>query len=388
MVLKAVKKYLSKLREKLKRKVVAPIYEMPMPTDIMKLFQSIQKGLMLEHAEALAKSRARGAKLEKIEEERRKEIEWEKIAKEAIQHYQELAERRPFIFFEIKTFNKKGKAVKLRPQAFLKDDRSFSVVTGNADSLAGFVLLQTEDGGHMWYPVLSSSKADLVKGKEVFVQVEEGARKLEDLFKNPRGIVAQLAGGKYDSSYLWDGINLIISPSRKYYNTTDGTPVKIIDLSDSERAEYEAQIKELREALARLTQEVEELRKKENRYIVEVTEAKSIARSALDLADNYKTMYEAMKERTDELVKRATQAGLTIQDLGWSAMTAEEAFEKAKRSARKMTEEYAKILADPMLEALRVRLLRMSEALSKAVTRITAARIEAGKPSKEEETGE
>ena len=141
---------------------------------------------------------------------------------------------------------------KNKPTFYLKDDKPYG-------KIAGAFIIEGEEGYTQWCPMIQGPKGTV----KMF---NAGAGSFEDFFRSQAGIVSQLNGGKLDSTF---NVNLDGSPyhsPRDIFEMNDDNghaeKIKVIDIGDQERQEYERRINTLKERIGQIVGEYKQLEAK------------------------------------------------------------------------------------------------------------------------------
>lgn len=339
-----IKNFFSKLygifKRKIIKKVTSATYVGRVPSRRMELFNLIEKGLQEELADKTAVNQYLKKKLKKKEEkeEARKEVEHiKKLAKE----YREKRRKRER--------KKEGflKWIGPNPRAFLKSDSNFP----KGDLLWGFKAKEVE-GYTLFAPVLIDEESG-----EKYVPPDYGDS-IKSLFKNNTGIISQLNLGKYDSNYLYDGLEVFLSEARRIEaqellrkmksgkrmmngGTKRKEPMTPEDLEEEkEISKREKKIKELRAKLMKKDEKIKELQKEKD-------EALMLAHQYDKESQEYKASMENLSNRLSENIKLMTNALSSLQDMKINSVLGENAMHKYKNTAKKLTEDISEFMARP-----------------------------------------
>jgi len=180
------------------------------------------------------------------------------------------------------------KPPKNKPTFYLKDDKSFG-------KIAGVFLVESEEGYVQWLPMIYGPKG-------TFKMFNAGAASFEDFFRSSAGIVSQLNGGKLDSTFnvSLDGVPYhsprdIFEIERDYGHTEK---VRVIDISDQERNEYERRLNTMQERMNIIIEEYKQLKSKQDEYQYKSLMDSITSDVAQKNASSYTTGMQTLGEQT------------------------------------------------------------------------------------------
>ncbi|HDI72905.1 MAG TPA: hypothetical protein ENF58_02095 [Candidatus Altiarchaeales archaeon] len=306
-------------------KRVKKTYVVKPPTGALDLFDLIDKGLQRQYAEIEAEKVKLQRELERLKKERE------------FDEYQEIKELADRYFKKLKK-EERLRTLKLEivgdfyPVWFLKNDYVYKKL-----HLKGFCLYQTPHGYLLWYPWLIDDE-----GKS-FIPIK-GATSFSHLFRgnNP---VTQIKGGKFDSNYVYDGLNLYLIPDRQI-DAEDGREVNIIHLADQERQQYEIMIERYKEELSRLYSELQKIREKEVDYQKEIEDLRIAKNTQMKAIDSYRGSLEIMAEKLASMSDNLANSLTTIQDMRINQLIAESSVVTLKNAIKGLRTEIAEVLRD------------------------------------------
>jgi len=219
------------------------------------------------------------------------------------------------------------------PTFFLKSNVPYK-------KFAGFYLRQTESGQTLWAPLLTDGQ-----NKSIPVGPEAWTDNPINIFKSRLGMVTQLKGGKVDSNYdiIIDensGKEMLVLYKPKYVHKSK--EVKVLDISESERVEYERTVKELKKQNRDLYSRMSELDQMLITSEIKTNEAESKVMAARTEAETYKANMESMKKDYYEIMKRATETETRIIEFKAQQVQAE----KLAWTLRNALDKYRKVLEE------------------------------------------
>jgi hypothetical protein len=279
------------------------VYVTPTP-DVLEL----NRRLMQENAELraeLAKTRLKKED-KRLEKERLKQEKQEKKILKKYKKEKIKEEKFKGIMLPLKT--------KKLPTFFLKSNIPYG-------KFKGFYLKETKDGQVLWYPLLlNNKKLTIPKGRDASVLNPAL------IFRSKLGIVSQLRGGKVDSNYdiiiNEDGSEELTLFIPKYKEK--GKNVKIIDISETERNEYEKKLKHYELAYKELAQELQKIKDREINYETESAKNEVELASAVKERDIWAANSVLLAKRQVEMIKTISDTLSGIQDLKVSSVLTED----------------------------------------------------------------
>ena len=307
-------------------------------------------------AQLLAENLKLKAMVEKYEEEKKRELEEQKILEqlEKVKKEKERRERCKILTFKIDELRK---YIKPAPTFFFKDNVPFSPY----HKFIGFVLKQNEDGTHYYYPLLRDKKLR----KNVILDCP--AKRFEDFFKNDIGIVSQIWGGKVDSNYdiTEDGKLVLVKPTRrkkiligkgdntyeiiaeedflkKYQVEKEQDEVDVIDISEERERELELEKKQIEQQRNQLYYELEKAQKREAKYKTALMDAEVELKGNREQLDILKSRIPVFMQKTNEMLKQAIDSQIALQDMVVHKRESEElvySLKEALREQKKIIEE-------------------------------------------------
>ncbi len=218
------------------------------------------------------------------------------------------------------------------PKFFLKSNKVFD----SYKYFWGIDIYETDDGYIVWYPLLTD-------GKKV-VRFKRPARDFKDFFKEKIGIVQQIKGGKLDSNFDLDeyGNPVLLLDDRGESYDSD-TKIKVVNLADQERFQYEQQIAQLKDMINKLYTELEEAKKREVEYKNELKEkevALSVSQYEKDILNS--NSIQIMNKQM-AMFKQLTDSLLTVQDTKLQQILTEDMVDRLRMAldvARDELDEY------------------------------------------------
>ena len=314
---------IKKLFSKKDNKKIVKVYKLPDSKEGRELVDKVVSNKM---ADVLAENYKLKQEIDKLRRllENKKNEQMKKFTDEAMKFYQKKKKEEMNRTLVFKLCTKKdidGVSLKELPKFFLKSNK----VYGKYKYFWGFELYETEDGYPIWYVLLTD-------GNKV-VKFKKPSSEIFDFFKETVGIASQLNGGKFDSNLDIDvdGRPLLLKNNEGKLQGSD-TKVKIINLSDQERLEYEKKISELKDMVNRLYAELEDLKTRESLYKKELMD-KDLA---LNVSNKEKEISEsrlvAMADKQIRMFKQLADSLLSIQDIKLSQLLDEDLAKRLLRT--------------------------------------------------------
>ena len=314
---------IKKLFSKKDNKKIVKVYKLPDSKEGRELVDKVVSNKM---ADVLAENYKLKQEIDKLRRllENKKNEQMKKFTDEAMKFYQKKKKEEMNRTLVFKLCTKKdidGVSLKELPKFFLKSNK----VYGKYKYFWGFELYETEDGYPIWYVLLTD-------GNKV-VKFKKPSSEIFDFFKETVGIASQLNGGKFDSNLDIDvdGRPLLLKNNEGKLQGSD-TKVKIINLSDQERLEYEKKISELKDMINRLYAELEDLKTRESLYKKELMD-KDLA---LNVSNKEKEISEsrlvAMADKQIRMFKQLADSLLSIQDIKLSQLLDEDLAKRLLRT--------------------------------------------------------
>ena len=171
----------------------------------------------------------------------------------------------------------------------------------------GLYFKENSDGYVTVYPWLLLGKKNVI--------FKAPATSFEQMFKQPERIVSQIRGGKFDSNYIISENKKPMLLRRDVKRTVDGEKIRVIDLSEQERQEYEAKIEELRKKIGEFAKALEDMRKKEIEYETELAEKEVAANAAIKERDVWAAKFAVLAQKQEGTAKQLASAVTAVQDL-------------------------------------------------------------------------
>lgn len=187
------------------------------------------------------------------------------------------------------------KPPKRMPTFYLKDDKSFG-------KIAGAFIIETEEGYVQWCPMIQGPKGN-------FKMFNAGAASFEDFFRSQAGIVSQLNGGKLDSTFnvSLDGVPYHSPRDIFEMDNENGhtEKVKVIDISDQERNEYERRLNTMQERMNAIFGEYKQLKAEQDEYQHKALQDSITSEVAMKNVSAYSTGMQTMGEQTANISRTA-----------------------------------------------------------------------------------
>jgi len=279
-----------------KKKIEQHIINLP-EMEYSELVEFINKKLLQENAELKAEVLKLRSLLSDKKESKIRKTEEEKLKKEIIKHEKEKKEIEKLN--QIKVVFKDVKY----PVFYLRSMKAFF-------KLKGFVLREFEDGYIGVFPLLTDGKREFIFKKPT--------QSFLDFFKDTKSLVTQIRSGSVITNFdLTDDKEPLFIPPKDEVIAEDenGEKVKIIRLDEMERAKYEKEISEWKEAYNKLAYRLEELEKIKVKQERKLAEQEIALQSAIAERDEWASTVSQLVEKQVAGHQAIASAIAGIQDI-------------------------------------------------------------------------
>jgi len=254
----------------------------------------------------------------------------------------------------------------------------------------GLMMKENEDGSYVWYPVLTDGKRLTIPNG-----INAHAESPNEIFRTDVGIVSQIKAGKVDSNYdivvdnkTGEEELALILPN--YKEDDKGNKVKIIDLSDSERQEYEKKIESLLNEYRKLASSIKELRDREIRYETKLADMEIRVSQAEKERDIWATSAASLSKHMIAMTQQLASVLSGVQDLRISSILTEDLNRRLMYILNESREIMERYLPKELSEVEKEKVMESIKMAKELIPQITPKQIEKGevtekgsKPKKE-----